>query len=49
LPLKIPRSTSSKSFAGFRLTSTILAIYRQRRPFLFTFWGCSQKVKACPA
>ena len=49
LPLKSPRSKSGKAFAGFRQTSSILAIYLQRRLSLFTLCSCRQRVKARPA
>ena len=59
LPLKSPRSKSGKAFAGFRQTSSILAIYLQRRlswlrqaaepSALFTLCSCRQRVKARPA
>jgi hypothetical protein len=40
---EVPLSGRSE-FAGFRQAAFILDIYRQRRPFLLTFLGCSKKV-----
>jgi len=33
-------------FLDFSQLNLFLGNYLQRRPFLLTFWGCSQKVRA---
>jgi hypothetical protein len=38
-----------EEFIGFSKTVSFLALLRQRRHFLLTFFCCRKKVSACPA